>query len=93
MLRLRDDFDAEVNLRVVLPIAIRSQVALFDPSNMKPAITGSDHQEEVERNQQALDAAGHWGVPTMVVKGEPFFGQDRMETLRWRLEQMRLGTG
>ena len=189
MLRLREDFDVEVNLRVVLPIAVRSKAALFDPSNMKPvryiimdsfrraeflglpiafprpdpivqdlttlqvaeeqpyiyrlshlgveaqrrgkgidfaanvsaliwggtenwdqgdhlkdaaakagldladmeaAIQNSDHQDEVERNQQALDDAGHWGVPTMVVKGEPFFGQDRVETLRWRLEKMGL---
>ena len=189
MLRLREDFDVEVNLRVVLPIAVRSKAALFDPSNMKPvryiimdsfrraeflglpiafprpdpivqdlttlqvaeeqpyiyrlshlgveaqrrgkgidfaanvsaliwggtenwdqgnhlkdaatkagldladmeaAIQNSDHQAEVERNQQALDDAGHWGVPTMVVKGEPFFGQDRVETLRWRLEKMGL---
>ena len=189
MLRLREDFDVEVNLRVVLPIAVRSKAALFDPSNMKPvryiimdsfrraeflglpiafprpdpivqdlttlqvakeqpyiyrlshlgveaqrrgkgidfaanvsaliwggtenwdqgdqlkdaaakagldladmeaAIRNSDHQDEVERNQQALDDAGHWGVPTMVVKGEPFFGQDRIETLRWRLEKMGL---
>ena len=189
MLRLREDFDAEVNLRVVLPIAVRSKAALFDPSNMKPvryiimdsfrraeflglpiafprpdpivqdlttlqvaeeqpyiyrlshlgveaqrrgkgidfaanvsaliwggtenwdqgnhlkdaaakaeldladmeaAIQNSDHQDEVERNQQALDDAGHWGVPTMVVKGEPFFGQDRIKTLRWRLEKMGL---
>ena len=189
MLRLREDFDAEVNLRVVLPIAVRSKAALFDPSNMKPvryiimdsfrraeflglpiafprpdpivqdlttlqvaeeqpyiyrlshlsveaqrrgkgidfaanvsaliwggtenwdqgnhlkdaaakagldladmeaAIQNSDHQDEVERNQQALDDAGHWGVPTMVVKGEPFFGQDRIETLRWRLEKLGL---
>ena len=36
MLRLREDFDVEVNLRVVLPIAVRSKAALFDPSNMKP---------------------------------------------------------
>ena len=189
MLRLREDFDVEVNLRVVLPIAVRSKAALFDPSNMKPvryiimdsfrraeflglpiafprpdpivqdlttlqvakeqpyiyrlshlgveaqrrgkgidfaanvsaliwggtenwdqgdhlkdaaakaeldladmeaAIQNSDHQDEVERNQQALDDAGHWGVPTMVVKGVPFFGQDRIETLRWRLEKMGL---
>ena len=189
MLRLREDFDVEVNLQVVLPIAVRSKAALFDPSNMKPvryiimdsfrraeflglpiafprpdpivqdlttlqvaeeqpyiyrlshlgveaqrrgkgidfaanvsaliwggtenwdqgdhlkdaaaksgldladmeaAIQNSDHQDEVERNQQALDDAGHWGVPTMVVKGEPFFGQDRVETLRWRLEKMGL---
>ena len=189
MLRLREDFDVEVNLQVVLPIAVRSKAALFDPSNMKPvryiimdsfrraeflglpiafprpdpivqdlttlqvaeeqpyiyrlshlgveaqrrgkgidfaanvsaliwggtenwdqgdhlkdaaakaeldladmeaAIQNSDHQDEVERNQQALDDAGHWGVPTMVVKGEPFFGQDRIKTLRWRLEKMGL---
>jgi len=38
-------------------------------------------------NQRALEAAGHWGVPTMVFQGEPFFGQDRIDLLRWRLEQ------
>ncbi|CAA0121204.1 Uncharacterised protein [Halioglobus japonicus] len=26
----------------------------------------------------------------MVVRGEPFFGQDRVETLRWRLDQFGL---
>jgi 2-hydroxychromene-2-carboxylate isomerase len=41
----------------------------------------------VEDNQQALDAAGHWGVPTMVFEGEPFFGQDRVELLIWRLKE------
>jgi 2-hydroxychromene-2-carboxylate isomerase len=41
----------------------------------------------VEENQRALEAAGHWGVPTMVFNGEPFFGQDRFELLVWRLRQ------
>jgi 2-hydroxychromene-2-carboxylate isomerase len=41
----------------------------------------------IEENQQALEAAGHWGVPTMVFAGEPFFGQDRIELLVWRLGQ------
>ncbi len=41
----------------------------------------------IEENQQALEAAGHWGVPTCVFKGEPFFGQDRIVDLVWRLEQ------
>ena len=45
---------------------------------------------EVEQNHQALDAAGHWGVPTMVLRNEPFFGQDRIATLRWRLDQYGL---
>jgi len=38
-------------------------------------------------NQRALEAAGHWGVPTMVFAGEPFFGQDRIDLLIWRLRQ------
>ncbi len=29
----------------------------------------------------------HWGVPLMVLDGEPFFGQDRLDTLEWRLSQ------
>jgi 2-hydroxychromene-2-carboxylate isomerase len=41
----------------------------------------------VDDNQRALEAAGHWGVPTMVFAGEPFFGQDRLDLLVWRLEQ------
>ena len=189
LLQLKEDFDVEVNLRVVLPIAVRSKAALFDPSNMKPVmyilmdsfrraeflglpyafpdpdpvvqnrqtfqvaeeqpyifrlsklgveaqrqgkgiefaarvsrliwggtvnwdkgahlataaiqagldlaqmekiIQDGSHLEEVADNQKALDAAGHWGVPTMVVRGEPFFGQDRLDTLCWRLEKLGL---
>lgn len=191
LVQLQDMFDVKVNLRVVLPIAVRSKAALFDPSNMKPvmyilmdslrraeflglpmafpnpdpvaqnkqtfevaeeqpyifrlsalgveaqrqgkgiafaanvsrhiwggtqdwdkgdhlakaasdaglnlvqmeaAIKDGTHLEEVEDNQKALDAAGHWGVPTMVLRGEPFFGQDRIDTLRWRLGKLGLGT-
>ncbi|MBB6523819.1 DsbA family protein [Pseudoteredinibacter isoporae] len=43
--------------------------------------------KEVEHNQTLLDESGHWGVPTMAFNGEPFFGQDRIDTLRWRLDQ------
>ena len=190
LLKLREDYDAAVNLRVVFPIAVRSKEALFDPSNMKPvqyilmdsyrraqflglplafpqpdpviqdrqtfvvaddqpriyrlsklgveaqrqgkgidfaaqvsriiwggtenwdqgdhlstaatkagldlaqmeaAIQDGDHLAEIEASHAALDKAGHWGVPTMVLRGEPFFGQDRIETLRWRLDQYALG--
>ena len=186
LLRLSDDFDVNVNLCVVLPIAVRTKETVFDPENRKPAlyimmdsarraeflglpfsfpptpdpvvqdyatfevadeqpyifrlcklgveaqrqgrgvefaahvsrvilggtkdwdkgdhlknaaaaaglnldqmdhaIARGDHLAEIEKNQRDLDASGHWGVPTMVVRGEPFFGQDRIETLRWRLE-------
>ena len=37
-------------------------------------------------NNAALEQH-HWGVPTMVFQDEPFFGQDKIELLRWRLEQ------
>ena len=189
LLQLEKDFDVDVSLRVVLPIAIRAKAALFDTSNRKPtqyilmdwerraaflgrphawpnpdpvvqnyetmavsdeqphifrlsklgveaqrqgkgiafaaavshlifggtanwhegdhlsnaaascgldlegmerATADGDHLEEIERNQDSLEDAGHWGVPTMVVKGEPFFGQDRIDTLRWRLDLMGL---
>ena len=62
----------------------------FELNDLDGAIDGGDHLEEVVRNQQALTEAGHWGVPTMVVRREPFFGQDRMDTLRWRLGQYGL---
>lgn len=42
---------------------------------------------EIEENQRELEAAGHWGVPTLVFDGEPFFGQDRIELAVWRMEQ------
>ena len=41
----------------------------------------------IEQNQKDLEAAGHWGVPTMVFEGEPFFGQDRIDLLVWRMRQ------
>lgn len=190
LLRLREDYDVDIKLRVVLPLAVRAKEAIFDASNLKPvlyilmdsrrrseqlglpfvfppkpdpivqdlrtmevakeqphifrlcklgveaerrgrgldfaaavsrlimggtegwdqgdhlkravlsagldlddleaATANGDHLEEIERNHEGLEAAGHWGVPTMVVRGEPFFGQDRIETLRWRLDQLGL---
>lgn len=44
----------------------------------------------IEQNQRTLEAAGHWGVPTMVFDGEPFFGQDRVDALVWRMQQAGL---
>ncbi len=56
-------------------------------AEMEAAIATYDPMTTVEANHAALEAAGGWGVPTMVFKGEPFFGQDRIDTLRWRLEK------
>ena len=41
----------------------------------------------IETNEAAQIEAGHWGVPLFVFDKEPFFGQDRLEDLRWRLQQ------
>jgi 2-hydroxychromene-2-carboxylate isomerase len=45
---------------------------------------------EIAASQQALEAAGHWGVPTLVFEGEPFFGQDRIAMAQLRMEQKGL---
>jgi len=47
-------------------------------------------EAEIEANQNALEAAGHWGVPTLVFEGEPFFGQDRVDLAIWRMRQQGL---
>ncbi|MEM7226643.1 MAG: DsbA family protein [Pseudomonadota bacterium] len=44
-----------------------------------------DFEREFAANHEALLASGHWGVPTFVHDGEPFFGQDRFDQLHWRL--------
>jgi 2-hydroxychromene-2-carboxylate isomerase len=44
----------------------------------------------IERNEEAQTQAGHWGVPLFVFEGEPFFGQDRIDHLLWRMKQRGL---
>jgi 2-hydroxychromene-2-carboxylate isomerase len=41
----------------------------------------------VEKNQEWCHASGHGGVPNAVFRGEPFWGQDRIDTLVWRLKK------
>ena len=43
----------------------------------------------VARNE-AAQLEHHWGVPLMVFDEEPFFGQDRIDALTWRLDQRGL---
>jgi 2-hydroxychromene-2-carboxylate isomerase len=64
-----------------------TEKAGLDLDELEAAISQYDAMAEVETNHELLEAAHHWGVPTMVFKGEPFFGQDRIDTLRWRLDQ------
>lgn len=60
----------------------------LDFDEMEKAIKNPEsYRNEVEENQKSLEKAGHWGVPTFVFNEEPFFGQDRIDTLCWRLEK------
>ncbi len=61
-------------------LAALSQWAADNPSAIK---------EATERNE-AEQLKHHWGVPLMVLDGEAFFGQDRLGSLVWRLEQRGL---
>jgi 2-hydroxychromene-2-carboxylate isomerase len=45
------------------------------------------YEAVIAANEEAHKKSGHWGVPTFVFNGEPFFGQDRIDMLIWRLEQ------
>jgi 2-hydroxychromene-2-carboxylate isomerase len=52
------------------------------------AVDESDRLDKVIADNEAdHSAAGHWGVPTCVFEGEPFFGQDRLDVLLWRLRK------
>lgn len=53
-------------------------------------IDGDDLAEEIARNETAQRNAGHWGVPLFVFNDEPFFGQDRLDHLVWRMKQAGL---
>lgn len=44
----------------------------------------------IAANEASQKAAGHWGVPLMAFEGEPFFGQDRVDHLIWRMKQQGL---
>ncbi len=44
----------------------------------------------IEESQLAQRAAGHYGVPMIAFNGEPFFGQDRFDQFKWRLDQQGL---
>lgn len=69
--------------------AARAGCELADLDTM--AVANVDRYEgEIAANQDALTALGHWGVPTFGFEDEPFFGQDRIDALLWRMRQRGL---
>ena len=60
----------------------------FDLAAMDAAIAADPDRYEkvIADNEKAHAASGHWGVPTFVFENEPFFGQDRIDLLIWRMQ-------
>lgn len=73
-------------------LARAATAAGFDLAALDAAITARpDHYEQiVTDNESAHAASGHWGVPTFVFDSEPFFGQDRIDLLIWRMQSKGL---
>ncbi|MBX3528190.1 MAG: DsbA family protein [Rhodoblastus sp.] len=70
-------------------LARAAERAGLDLAALDAAIAADpDHYEKIIAGNEAAHAASnHWGVPCFVYKGEPFFGQDRIDLLVWRLKQ------
>ncbi len=73
-------------------LASAAAAAGFDLAAMDAAVTSDPdrYEQVIADNENAHAASGHWGVPTFVFENEPFFGQDRIELLIWRMESKGL---
>ena len=76
----KGDHLAQAAKRAGLDLAALEAAVSADPAR---------YDSIIEENQASQSAAGHWGVPLMVYEGEPFFGQDRIDLLRWRMRGNR----
>jgi len=61
----------------------------LNPEKMNSEII--TRKDEIEKiitiNETKHRQTGHWGVPLFGFNNEPFFGQDRLDVLLWRLKQ------
>lgn len=73
-------------------LAAAARRAGLDLAELDATVSGEAARLDavIAENQDALEKAGHWGVPTMVFQDEPFFGQDRLELLLWRMKNCGL---
>jgi 2-hydroxychromene-2-carboxylate isomerase len=69
-------------------LARAAEKAGFDLAAMDRAISADPdrYEQVIADNEKAHAASGHWGVPTFVFENEPFFGQDRIDLLVWRMQ-------
>ena len=70
------------------------QVAGIDADELIKDVTDNpdkyDKLIQANMDLQLQNDARHTGVPCFVFNNEPFFGQDRMDMLVWRLKQYGL---
>ncbi|MEE2566282.1 2-hydroxychromene-2-carboxylate isomerase [Hyphobacterium marinum] len=64
----------------------------LDLADLEARVAGDPDARDavIRENESALETSGHWGVPTLVFEGEPFFGQDRIDLCVWRMKQKGL---
>ncbi len=64
----------------------------FDLAAMDAAVAADPdrYEQVIAANEKDHAASGHWGVPTFVFENEPFFGQDRIDLLIWRMQSRGL---
>jgi hypothetical protein len=71
------------------------QAAGLDADNLIAAVNANpekyDKMIQANMDLQLQNDAKHTGVPNFVFRNEPFFGQDRMGELVWRLKQYGMG--
>lgn len=71
------DHLAQATARAGLDLADMDAALATEADRLDAAITA---------NQVAQREGGHYGVPLMVLDGEPFFGQDRFDQMAWRMK-------
>ena len=64
--------------------AIADSVGL-DSAALVAAAESDAVKAELQANTDESLADGVWSVPSFILDGEPFFGQDRIEMMDWRL--------
>jgi 2-hydroxychromene-2-carboxylate isomerase len=69
-------------------LARAAEAAGFDLAAMDAAVAADPdrYEEIIADNEKVHTASGHWGVPTFIFQNEPFFGQDRIDLLIWRMQ-------
>ncbi|WFU40984.1 DsbA family protein [Bradyrhizobium sp. CB82] len=73
-------------------LARAAEKAGFDLAAMDAAVSADPdrYEQVIAANEKDHAASGHWGVPTFVFEKEPFFGQDRIDLLVWRMQSKGL---